>query len=155
MNILKAPEHLSELSLPQQNYVEAIAALTLRNGQVRMTDLADFLHVRMPSASEAVKRLQALGLIARPSRSSLTLTARGREWAAQLDARENVLRRFMVEVLGMPEADAREMACKVEHCVSRDFADRLWRLAQYLEATDRVDLAQIRQKLRGGQKSAE
>ena len=49
-------------SLSQQQYIEAIAALMKTRGQARASELAAQLGVSMPSVSQAIDRLVALGL---------------------------------------------------------------------------------------------
>jgi DtxR family Mn-dependent transcriptional regulator len=129
------PQRVEALSLAQQNYVEALAELCREVGYARTTDLAEKLHVRMPSVSQVVGRLVAQGIAERRSRSEIVLTARGRRLASQLEWRHRALRRFMVRIMGMDPVEADTMACRVEHSIDGRFADRLSRLAEYLESS--------------------
>ncbi len=129
-------ESPESLSLSQQQYVEAIASLVRDKGRARTTDVARILGVRLPSVTEAVRRLNSLGLTLRRSRFEIALTPRGWRIAEQLDGRQAALRRFMVEILAMPPELADEVACRVEHCVDRGFADRLAALADYMATRD-------------------
>lgn len=124
------------LSLSQQQYVEAIADLVREKGRASTTEVARLLGVRLPSVTEAVRRLEFLGLARRRSRFEIALSAGGRRIAEQLDGRQKALRRFMVEILDMPPEQADQVACRVEHCVDRGFADRLAALADYMAARD-------------------
>ena len=85
---------LDEISLPQQRYVESILELGGRDGYVRTSELAAHLDVRLPSVSEAVKRLVKRGLAVRKSRFEIGLTERGRRIAEQLERRQEALERF-------------------------------------------------------------
>ena len=121
------------LSLPQQRYIEVIAELNAVQGRARMTDVAERLGVRLPSASEAVKRLVANGLALRPARSEVALTQEGQRIAHQLDARHQALKRFMVNMMAMDTDRADTLACRVEHCVDTEFAKRLVDLVAFME----------------------
>lgn len=125
----KEPE---SLSLSQQRYIEVIAGLIRDKGAARTTDVARSLGVRLPSVTEAVRRLEALGVAVRKSRFEIALSREGRRVAEQLDGRQRALERFMVDVMAMPALEAAEAACRVEHCVNREFAERLAAVAEYL-----------------------
>jgi Mn-dependent DtxR family transcriptional regulator len=116
---------LQELSPKQQAYVETIDELANDNGAARISDVADKLHVSPPSVSEAVGRLVKQGLAVRKSWHEIELSGRGRAIAATLTGRHRALLRFMTDVLGMNPEDADKDACRVEHCISREFGARL------------------------------
>ena len=134
-------------SLSQQQYIEAIAALMKTRGQARASELAAQLGVSMPSVSQAIDRLVALGLVVRQSRREILLSPKGQEVAAQLAGQEAALRRFMVDVIALPESDAARLACRVEHCVDRQFTDRLLQMAEFLQRESPWTLQGIRQYL--------
>lgn len=138
------------LSLPQQNYVEVIAQLVRNEGHARTTDVAERLGVSLPSASEAVKRLAQLGLVERRSRFQILLTGKGKRIADGLERRHRALKAFMVNVMAMREDKADEVACRVEHCVDGEFAERLRRLAEFLEQEYPWTLKGIADHVRSG-----
>ena len=129
---------IERLTLAQQQYVETIADLVKRTGEARTTDLARCLGVSLPSASEAVSRLVEAGIAARKSWHEIALTADGQAISQQLERRHSVLRRFMVDVLGMREPDADANACRIEHCVGPAFVNRLTSFADFFERDRRV-----------------
>lgn len=144
----KNRKRLESISLPQQRYIESIAELGGKGGYVRTSDLAERLGVSLPSVSEAVKRLVGLGLAIRKSRSQIGLSNEGRRIAAQLERRQAALERFMVDVMSMKPAKANRMACRIEHFVDREFADRLLNLAEFLENKRPETLKEIAERLR-------
>ena len=121
-----------EISLAQQNYIEAIDELTRERGSARTTDLASKLNVSAPSVSEAVRRLVEQGIAIRKSWHEIVLSKRGQTIAVDLEKRHRTLRRFMTEFLNMGAREADEIACSVEHCISPGFADRLTLFADFL-----------------------
>ncbi len=137
------------LSLPQQRYIEVIDGLVRESGVARITDVAERLDVRLPSASQVVKRLVDNGLAARNERLEVELTAKGRMIAEHLDRRHQALKRFMVDVMAMDEKRADEVACRVEHCVDGQFAERLVDLAEFLEQEYPWTLKGIADHVRG------
>ncbi len=119
--------------MAQQNYVETIADLCRLRGYARTSELAVRLNIRMPSVSEAVTRLVEQGLAVRSSRHEIELTPKGRVIAGQLRQRQEALLLFMTEVMAMEKEKAEAMACRIEHCVDKEFADRLLLLAEFFE----------------------
>ena len=139
---------LESLTLPQQNYLEGIADLIRESGRARVTDLAAKLQVRMPSVTESIKRLAAMGLVARRAWHEIVLTPRGRRIATQLDDRHRALREFMCGIMAMDADRANKLACRVEHCVDRRFAAQLARLAELLRKRHPEVLRDLGQRLR-------
>jgi DtxR family Mn-dependent transcriptional regulator len=133
MEMKDASDRLDSLSLPQQRYIETIAELVRQAGQARMTDVASKLGVSLPSASETVKRLVELGFALRVEHQGINLTPAGTHVAAQLDRRHYALRGFITNVMAMRVETADEIACRVEHCVDKEFTERLLELEEYLE----------------------
>ncbi len=128
------PKRSKAISLAQQNYIESIAYLLKRNKQARTTDLAGLLGVSMPSVSEGVRRLVERGFAARKSWHEIVLTKQGERIALQLDRRQRVLVKFMIKVLAMEPDKADKLACRIEHCIDREFVDRLVKLAEFLDS---------------------
>lgn len=128
------------LSLPQQNYVEAIAELLDEHGHAHPARIAELLNVRKPSVTEAVDRLVDLG-IARRSGHKVLFTEKGTQIAEELTGRHEALRKFMVDVLGMDNKRADEAACRMEHSTSQKFIKRLTAFQQFLDRESNADIA--------------
>lgn len=123
-----------ETSRVQQNYVEAIADLARRNGQVRTCDIAHKLRVSLPSVSEVIRRLAKGGLVCRKSRHEIELTEAGSKIALELDRRQKALDHFMTDVLGFEEDEAAKTACELEHFVGARFIERVLLLDDFLDS---------------------
>ncbi len=102
-----------------QDYVEAIADLTERSGEARVTDLAIELGISHVTVTRTVRRLQKEGwLTAQPYRS-IFLTEAGRKLAATSKSRHETVVRFL-EALGVSGTVARADAEGIEHHVSAE-----------------------------------
>lgn len=137
------------LSLSQQRYVETIEGLIRETGQARMTDVASRVEVSLPSASEAVKRLEEMGIVVRSPSAGIALAPEGWRMAGQLDRCHQALKRFMVDVMAMDPERADVIACRVEHCVDGEFGERLLDLARFLEREYPWTLRGIAEHVRG------
>lgn len=136
------------LSLTQQNYIETIDALTTQQGFASITALAASLKISKPSVTETVTRLEKAGIVIRKTRHQIVLSDEGIAINGQLTNKHAGLRRFMVEVMAMDQAEADALACKVEHCVDRYFSERLVKLATLLETSHPKILSSICKDMR-------
>jgi len=131
---------VDEISLPQQNYVEAIAELIDEHGHAHPARIARLLNVRKPSVTEAVDRLVDLGIVRR-NNQEVIFTEKGELIAKELSGRHRTLRAFMIEVLGMERKHADEAACRMEHTASPKFIKRLRSLQEFIVHESNADLA--------------
>ena len=100
-----------------QDYVEAIADLTMAVGEARVVDLARRLGVTHVTVNRTVSRLQQAGYVnTRPYRS-IFLTKAGHRLAAECKRRHETVVAFL-RSLGVPEKAAEMDAEGIEHHVS-------------------------------------
>lgn len=102
-----------------EDYLEAILRLREAKGQVRSVEIASLLGVTKPSVSFAMKRLRENGFICMDQDNLITLTEKGEEIAMRVYDRHKTLSTFLMKI-GVPEAIAREDACKLEHDISEE-----------------------------------
>jgi DtxR family Mn-dependent transcriptional regulator len=98
----------------------------------RVKTIADRLGVTMPSVSGAVETLQRRGLVEHSPYGAVRLTRKGKRVARDVKDRNDLLYRFLLDVLKLPEAIASRDACVLEHVVS---PRTLERLSLFLEFT--------------------
>lgn len=88
-------------------------------GYIRSVDIAAGLGVTKPSVSYAVKRLRENGYIEMQDDGIICLTPAGRKIAEDMLERHNILTVHLMS-LGVPEEQACEDACQIEHIISED-----------------------------------
>ncbi len=108
-----------------ERYLEAVYILQHTGGAIAAR-VAERLGVRPPSATVALRRLEAQGLLRTAADRSLHLTAEGEQLARQVMRRHRVLERWLVEGLGLDWARAHSEAQRMEHAVSAEVVDRLY-----------------------------
>ncbi|QSH40454.1 metal-dependent transcriptional regulator [Lentisphaerota bacterium ZTH] len=123
---------LEKLSLKQQIYLETIYELSENHGHAHVKNIAERLNNRMPSVTEAMRKLSAIGLINYDVRKNVSLTEKGQRVASELDKRHSVLAEFYFKVLGCSRKKADDVACRVEHVVDSEFCDRLAEFASFI-----------------------
>ena len=94
------------------------------HGYIRSFDVAQILGVTKPSVSYSTKRLRENGYITMDKEGLITLTETGMEVAQKIYERHKLLTEFLMR-LGVDEASAREVACKMEHDISKTTFDAI------------------------------
>jgi DtxR family transcriptional regulator, Mn-dependent transcriptional regulator len=101
---------------------------------VRLTDLAHMQGVRLPTARHAVDCLRDAGLVQQQSYGLITLTENGRHLARRLFDRFELMRKFLIEVLGVSESAAEREACNMEHHLEEDTLNRIAAFVMHVTA---------------------
>jgi len=123
MIIIKDNNRFSE-SL--EDYLEAI--YVLGGEDVRSIAIARRLGVSRASVNRAVNTLGEKGLLSREPYGGIFLTDVGRKTAKEVQSKHQILRRFLIDVLGVAESIANKEACGIEHNISTDTAQKIDRL---------------------------
>lgn len=116
-----------------EDYLEAILAVIREHRVARVRDIAGHLHVGMPAVTSALKTLAKRELVNYEPYQYITLTDRGRELASEISRRHDLLRRFLVGVLGVGPDVAEANACRMEHAIDPDVLEKLRKLAQFTQ----------------------
>ncbi len=103
-----------------QEYIEVIRELEKENTVARVKDIAARRGVSRSSVSLVLNQLRKKKLIFHEHYSHVTLTQKGRYMAEILDNRHQLIKQFLVLMLGLPEEIAETDACKFEHIVSKE-----------------------------------
>ena len=122
--------HLSE-SL--QDYLEAVYLLIERHGVARMKEIAGLVGVGKSSVTAGVQALAERGLVHYEPYHYVTLSEDGEALGRNLLRRHRVLKRFLMEVLGVGEKEAERVGCKMEHAIKGDVLDRFVRFLRFAE----------------------
>lgn len=126
-----------ELSASSEDYIEAIYDLALKGGgSVRSVDVANELGFSKASVARATKNLRAQGFINQEHYGVITLTPKGEEYGKRILQRHQVLRGFLIDILGVDKETANEEACMMEHTISQDTMDK-WTDWYYRQQTAR------------------
>ena len=121
------------ISLNQQNYLEAIYELCVNHGQAHTKMIAESMGVRMASVTEALRSLSAKELINYEVRKTITLTKHGEDVARELAKRHKIISDFLHQILGCTMQRADEAACRIEHVIDERLKDRFAEFVQFLK----------------------
>jgi DtxR family Mn-dependent transcriptional regulator len=113
-----------------EDYLEAIYVLGGKN--VRSIAIAKRLHVSRASVNRAVNTLAEKKLLIKEPYGGVFLTETGFKAAKAVQNKHQILKRFLIEVLGVEENIANKEACGIEHNISDDTAQKIDRLIKNL-----------------------
>jgi len=115
-----------------EDYIEAIYKLSFEGKKVSVTNLAKILNVKPSSVVEQLRKLSDKKLIIYKKGEEIRLTRKGSRLARQIFERHIILKKFLSEILMLPEEIAEKDACSMEHYLHKDTIERLKKLTIYV-----------------------
>lgn len=106
-------------------YLKTARELTVGDGPVPISALADRLGVSAVSATEMVHRLCDQGLLDHTPYKGVTLTCDGAARARRIIRRHRLWECFLADHLGLPWQSVHDYACEMEHATPRAVVDAL------------------------------
>ena len=102
-----------------EDYLEAIYILKLKNEKVRSIDIAKYLNVSKPGVNKAMNVLKENGLIEKDYYGDVCLTKKGEDIAKKIYEKHTTIKDFLLKI-GTKEDIAEIDCCKIEHVISED-----------------------------------
>ncbi len=109
---------------PLEEYLEAVHELEEEGTVPIQARLAERLGHSAPAVSEMIRRLRDEGYLQTEGRS-LSLTESGRVLAESVVRKHRLAERLLTDVIGLPWENSHIEACRWEHVISDDVAERL------------------------------
>lgn len=126
------------LTPTMEDYLKAIYNLSKEKKAVRVKDIAKKLSVKMPSVTSMLKTLGEKGMIDYEKYEYLELNVKGLHIAKEIDRRHYTIKKFLIDILKVPDYQADEDACKMEHAVSNATIDRIIHFMEFVKSCPRV-----------------
>ena len=124
---------MSVLTQSKEDYLEAILVISLEKKWVRVSDLADYLGVKMSSVAAGVRFLAEKELVNHEKYGYIELTREGVRVAKQIYDRHKTLYKFLRDFLGLSEPVAWRDACRMEHILDAKTMKRLLKFLEFIE----------------------
>lgn len=125
---------VSVLSASTQNYLRLIwTQQEWSDAPVTTTDVAVRMGLKLPTVSDAIRKLDEQGLVEHARYGAIALTAEGRGYALAMVRRHRLIETFLVQVLHYGWDEVHEEAEHLEHAVSDLMIDRIDRLLDHPE----------------------
>lgn len=116
---------MDALSESAEMMIKNINQLAADEKRVRTSDLATKTKLKPATVTEMIQRLGDLGLVDYEPYHGVHLTKQGQHVANVIEHRFNILERFLTEILGVDRLEASEVACRMEHVLTRDVEHKL------------------------------
>jgi len=124
--VIGMKEKIIRYSESLEDYLEMI--FVLGGVQVRSVDIATKMKVSKASVNRAVNSLMEKGLVSKAPYGEISLTEIGKATSERVLKKHLVIRKFLTEVLGVPETIANDEACGIEHNISDETLAKLEKL---------------------------
>lgn len=120
-----------EMTESIEEYTEGIYRLQEEMEVVGTGDIAKYMCVAPASVTTMLKKLVEHGLIEHTPYKGIRLTAKGERLSITLLRKHRLVECMLVDFLELPWEDVHELACKLEHYLSEDVADRIARAMNF------------------------
>ena len=116
---------MDALSESAEMMIKNINELASNGERVRTSDLSIKTELKPATVTEMIQRLGEIGLVDYEPYHGVHLTKQGQHVADVIAHRFSILQRFLTEILGVEKEEADEVACRMEHILTRDVENRL------------------------------
>ena len=120
-----------ELTESIEEYTEGVYRLQEEMEVVSTGDIAKYMSVAPASATTMLKKLAEHGLVEHTPYQGVRLTPKGEDLSIKLLRKHRLVERLLVDFLELPWDDVHDLACKLEHYLSEDVADRIAKAMNY------------------------
>eukprot|EP01156_Anaeramoeba_ignava_P013812 Anaeramoba_ignava/a607566_12.p1 GENE.a607566_12~~a607566_12.p1 ORF type:complete len:249 (-),score=-25.10 a607566_12:7-753(-) len=122
-----------------EDYLETLWEILQHKKVAQISEVAERRNVNVTSVTPAMKRLKKMGLVDYVARAYVDLTPAGIDVARKIKSRHDLIKRFLVEILGVSHENAAKDACSAEHMFSDETIDRLVRFFEYIQRCDATE----------------
>ena len=126
----------NKLTPSEEDYVEMIYRIYLKNGNVKVKDVASELNIKPASVTKMVKKLDEKGVLEYKKYDYIKLTKMGYKLEDTLLKRHNTIYKFL-EILGLKE-DIHEETEKIEHTINYDTLEKINTLIDFFSNNEDV-----------------
>lgn len=128
---MKRTSDIKSITPSKEEYLKVILRLS-NDEAIHSIDIANALGISKASVSRMMGILKDEGYIIKEKYGTITLTENGRKVATCVRHRYDVLKSFLTDILGVEDAVAKEDACRMEHVISFETAQKLNQKLQIL-----------------------
>ena len=113
------------LTVSQEEYLKTIYILSKTEKEIRVTDIAKKLGITKPSVNRAIKGLKTLNLLNYETYGNISLTAEGEKISQEILRKEDLLKLFLINVLGVEKDKATKEANAMKHAISEETEQKM------------------------------
>jgi len=117
---------MKKLQKSGEDVLEAIYNILQNEDHAHSVEIAKNLDISKPSVFGALQNLIEIGYVIKERYGAVTLTPSGTKYAQFVLKKHKAIRKLLIEVLKVSPQTAEIDACKVEHCISGETAEKLF-----------------------------
>ena len=102
------------ISKSQEDYLKVMYVLKMKNGEIRVTDIAEYMEISKPSVTKAINNMKEIALVNSKTYGKIELTQKGIDIAKKVLEAYDISYVFLKEVLGLTEEKAKKEAEKLK-----------------------------------------
>lgn len=114
-----------ELTSSQEEYLKIIYIISKSKEEIRVTDIAKRLGITKPSVNRALKNLKEKKYLTYKTYGDIKMTQEGEKAAQEILKREDILKIFLIDILGISKEKAETEANVMKHVLSRETEEKL------------------------------
>ena len=115
----------NKITCSKEDYLRTIFALSKISRSIRSSDIADKLGITRASVSRMMAVFKESGYIEKEKYGSVILTESGYDIATHIQNRHDLIKAFLIDVLGVTPVIAGKDACRMEHTISPETTEKL------------------------------
>ena len=131
------------MSASTEEYLEALYTLTQGGRTAGTTEISRHLDIAPASVTEMLRKLASRGYVDYSRYQGVTLTPTGFEMAEKMARKHRLLERFLHDMLHIGKARVHSEACAMEHGLSDENMERLYKESDWEELTGRATSGRI------------
>ena len=106
------------ISKSLEEYLKTIYVLKKQNGNVRVTDIANYMNCTKPSVNKAINSLKDNGYLNYEAYGTIEMTKKGEDLSKKILETYDIVYLFLKEVLCLDELEAKKEAEKIKLSMS-------------------------------------
>jgi len=133
--IMKTANNQTNLSSSQEDYLEAILALSKQQKVARVKDISEKMRVNKSSVTGALKKLAQAKLINYQPYGLITLTKTGENAAKNIANKHKLFATFLIDILHCDPSEANKVACLMEHNTSPHIIKQFQQYTNFIKSS--------------------
>jgi DtxR family Mn-dependent transcriptional regulator len=121
-----------------EDYLETIYRILREEPEAKASEISERMGVNRTSVTGAMRTLRDRDLVHYAPYGKITFTDEGRRVAEAVVRRHELLKEFLSRVLLVPDAEAEEAACQMEHAVTPAILERFVDFMEFMEVCPRI-----------------
>lgn len=113
------------ISKASEEYLKTMYILKNKNGNIRVTDIANKMNCTKPSVNKAIYNLKDNGLLNYESYGTIELTEEGENLAKKILEAYDIVYLFLKDVLNLEEEEAEKEADKIKMAITDNTINKL------------------------------